>query len=96
MGLIAKTMLYPGANTLIFNLLSSFSDINETDEEIVMKTKRLEEADEIDNLESLSTHTWEAEYKKVVTGKYTTGFLIFLGAKFSEVAYVYILIVVFY
>ena len=89
MGLIAKTMLYPGANTLIFNLLSSFSDINETDEEIVMKTKRLEEADEIDNLESLSTHTWEAEYTKGCDWEiYTTEFSnIFTGAKFSEVAY---------
>ena len=88
MGLIAKTLLYPGANTLVFNLLSSFSDIDDVEEEAIMKLKRSEEI-EIDNLETLSTQDWEDEYIKGCDWEiYTTELSsVFTGAKFCEVSY---------
>ena len=96
MGLIAKTVLYPGANTLIFNLLASFSDGNDNNDEeedddllIGGKSSKTKVVDVIDKLENIAIDNWEDEYTRGCDWEIYTSELSssFIGIKFSELAY---------
>jgi hypothetical protein len=64
MGLLAKTCLHPGSSTLLFNLLASFSDDQEEEEDIEKKGMIKQGNDIIDTLANTVTDNWEAEYTK--------------------------------
>ena len=63
MSILAKSVLYPGTSTLIFNLLSSFADDQDDSESLHNKLA----SSGIDTLENLDSQTWQAEYNQVVT-----------------------------
>jgi hypothetical protein len=83
MGMIAKSVLFPGANTLVFNLLCSFAD--EADDE---DTNKNIQKSEIDMLEDNDVDTWDGEYQRgcdweIYTTKMHTDFV---GANFIDIA----------
>eukprot|EP01038_Epipyxis_sp_PR26KG_P006416 gene6416-8833_t len=85
MGVLAKATLFQGANTLIMNLIVSFS--NSTDE----KDEILDENDENSDLTTLgdASSAWIREYEKGCAWEiYTTELAeIFCGATFCELSY---------
>ena len=88
MGLIAKTILFPGANTLLFNLLSSFAEDKDEDLEDEIDAN---EGNDIDNLKSVADNDWMAEYTKGCDWEiYTTHLAdLFTGTIFVDLAWVY-------
>ena len=84
MGMIAKSVLFPGANTLVFNLLCSFAD--DADEE--GNGNKNVQTSEIDMLEDNDVDTWEGEYQRGCDWEiYTTKMHVdFVGANFIDVA----------
>ena len=94
MGIIAKTCMYPGTSTLIFNLLISFADDDEEEEESSKKLKK--EGDDSDSDSDEDTESddgetderWLLEYGKGCDWEiYTTEMAsVFEGARFIELA----------
>jgi hypothetical protein len=65
MGLIAKTSLYPGASTLLLNLVSSFSTYDEKEEEEFTKKGIIVQGGHlIDTLQESHVSSWQQEYTK--------------------------------
>jgi Calcium-activated BK potassium channel alpha subunit len=88
MGLIAKSIIFPGVNTLVFNLLTSFADNNNEDDDDVKKTTAGTK-NVIDSLEFVTNESWVDEYRKGCDWEvYTTELADeFVGIKFQELAY---------
>ena len=90
MGIIAKTCMYPGTSTLIFNLLISFADGGDDDDNSKsMKSK--EDADSSESSDSEDAENddqWLVEYQKGCDWEiYTTEMAsVFEGARFIELA----------
>ena len=58
MGIIAKAVMFPGSNTLLMNLLTSFADDDDDDADA-------EEAEkETENLDNVEADNWVGEYQK--------------------------------
>ena len=96
MGIIAKTCMYPGTSTLIFNLLISFADDGDDDGDEAVSPKLKKEKEDSDsdsdsNSESDDGETddkWLVEYEKGCDWEiYTTEMAsVFEGARFIELA----------
>jgi hypothetical protein len=81
MGVIAKTVTFPGFSTLIFNLLCSFSD------ESRVGTNENKDEDDDDDSEALAEN-WRREYRKGCDWEiYSTNISeAFVGSRFIDIA----------
>jgi potassium large conductance calcium-activated channel subfamily M alpha protein 1 len=80
MGVIAKASMYPGANTFIMNLLSSFAEDEE--DELEIENNQIQEVDDEDG------GSWISEYQRGCSWEiYTTSLSkTFIGKTFAEVS----------
>jgi hypothetical protein len=97
MGVIAKAVMFPGTNTLLMNLLTSFADDDDDDDD-----DGGEEGDsaEIDNLNSDDTDHWLMEYQRgcdweIYTTELSANFEGATFVKLSEMLYQRLGIVLF-
>ena len=80
MGVIAKAVMFPGTNTLIMNLLTSFADDDDDDDD-----DRATAESEVDNLNSDDSDHWMLEYQRGCDWEiYTTA----LSEKFEGATFV--------
>ena len=90
MGMIAKSILFPGANTLVFNLLCSFAD--DADDEDGGNNNATNNNDNdhtaLDLLEDNDVDTWDGEYQRGCDWEiYTSKMHVdFVGTNFIEIA----------
>jgi len=80
MGVIAKAVMFPGINTLIMNLLTSFADDDEDAED--------NDDPEVENLNEDDTNNWLGEYQKGCGWEiYTTELAdMFEGLQFAQLS----------
>lgn len=90
MGIFAKACLHPGSSTLLFNLLSSFSDDNDEDPDAIAQKGAIKQGNDIiDTLANTYIQNWEDEYTKGCDWEIYISSLPkdFEGAKFCNLAY---------
>jgi hypothetical protein len=89
MGIIAKTCMFPGTSTVIFNLLTSFAeDENEQDDAPVMMDDDDTDEDITEDEDEDDSGMWITEYQKGCDWEiYTTEMAdVFEGARFIDLA----------
>lgn len=86
MGMMAKALLYPGATTLLMNLVTSFADDDDEEED---DDERVEFTSGSGKQISASSKDWIKEYKNGCGWEiYTTRLSkLFVGSKFCELSY---------
>ena len=89
MGAMAKAVMYPGANTLLMNLVSSFSDDDLITGESMINGLTSPRSALDSDLSQDSTKEWVKEYMQGCGWEiYTTSLSpLFIGAKFCELSY---------